>query len=273
MNNSRRNFLEKFTISSLAILSGSQTSIKANDFFDFQKKPKLRFVVASDGHFGQPKTDFNGLFDNAISQINKAHLAKPFDFAVINGDIIHDKKEYLREAKAKLDLLKMPYYVTKGNHDMVSDEYWQSVWQMPVNHHVKLKNSSILLATTSNEKGQYLSPDLDWLKTALDDSQRQKHCFIFIHIPQAKWTANAIETPAFFELLKSYKNIKAVFHGHEHDQDGIIMQNGLPFIFDSHIGGNWGTKYNGFRVVELMKDNTLITYMMNPTEKIKEELI
>jgi hypothetical protein len=36
------------------------------------------------------------------------------------------------------------------------------------------------------------------------------------------------------------------------------------------MGGNWGTPYKGFRVVEVLKDGTLQSYMMNPTQKINE---
>jgi hypothetical protein len=61
-----------------------------------------------------------------------------------------------------------------------------------------------------------------------------------------------------------------VFHGHEHDQDGATMKGNVPFLFDAHIGGNWGTDYKGFRVVELMDDGSMITYMMNPGEKLNE---
>ncbi len=91
----------------------------------------------------------------------------------------------------------------------------------------------------------YLSPNLTWMEEKLSQSKKQKNIFVFVHIPQAKWTAHAIDTPAFFELLSLYKNIKAVFHGHEHDQDGIKMHQGIPFIFDAHIGGSWGTDYKG----------------------------
>ena len=59
-------------------------------------------------------------------------------------------------------------------------------------------NNTILLATTSNEKGDYLSPDLDWLKIRLEANTKAKNVFIFIHIPQAKWTKHAIETPGIF---------------------------------------------------------------------------
>jgi hypothetical protein len=48
------------------------------------------------------------------------------------------------------------------------------------------------------------------------------------------------------------------------------MARNIPFLFDSHVGGSWGTPYRGFRVVELLNDGTLVTYMMNPTEKLTE---
>ncbi|MES2796194.1 MAG: metallophosphoesterase, partial [Bacteroidota bacterium] len=260
------------SLSGFAFASGGIQQVLANDIFELRKKVKLRFIVASDAHYGQPKTDYDNFLINSISRINEIHAASPLDFCVINGDIIHDKKEFLTSAKSRIDQLKMPYFVTKGNHDMVSDDYWNEVWNMPVNHQVIIKNNAILLGTTSNEQGKYLSPNLDWLKAQLDQSKKNKNALLFIHIPQAKWTVNGIETAEFFELLKNYPNVKAVFHGHEHDQDGVKMRNGVPFIFDSHIGGSWGTEYKGFRVVELMKDNSMLTYMMNPTIKLKEDV-
>jgi hypothetical protein len=68
--------------------------------------------------------------------------------------------------------------------------------------------------------------------------------------------------------VKKQQNLRAVFHGHEHDQDGIKWQDGIPYLFDSHVGGNWGTPYKGFRVVEMQKDGSILTWIMNPTEKI-----
>jgi hypothetical protein len=71
--------------------------------------------------------------------------------------------------------------------------------------------------------------------------------------------------------VRKYPNIRAVFHGHEHDQDGIKKESAIPYMFDAHVGGNWGTPYRGFRVVEILKNNSLLTYMMNPSEKINVE--
>ncbi|WP_411273009.1 hypothetical protein [Daejeonella sp.] len=39
-----------------------------------------------------------------------------------------------------------------------------------------------------------------------------------------------------------------------------------------HIAGNWGTSYRGFRKIDLMKDNKIATYVLNPTVKINEHV-
>lgn len=46
------------------------------------------------------------------------------------------------------------------------------------------------------------------------------------------------------------------------------MLGNVPHLYDSHIGGNWGTSYKGFRIVEVLKDNTIQTYVMNPVSKV-----
>lgn len=267
---SRREFIKGISSASLVVLGGGVINLSAKDASEIRKKSRLRFVVASDGHFGQPGTDYKSFHDTLVARIIEFHNVHPLNFCVINGDLIHDDKSHLPAVKSYFDKLPTAYYVTKGNHDLVSDEGWREVWGMPVNHEVKIGTTSLLLATTSNEKGEYLSPDLSWMKARLEDNVESKNVFIFIHIPQAKWTKNGIETPAFFELLKPYKNIRGIFHGHEHDQDGIKIVDKLPFMFDSHIGGNWGTSYRGFRVVELTHDNSLLTYIMNPLQRINE---
>ena len=270
MSLSRREFIKSISSASLVVLGGNVFRLSAAEAADARKNSSLRFAVASDGHYGQEGTEFDLFQERLIEHVTTFNKSNPLDFCVVNGDIVHDEKEMLVPAKKFLDRLPVRYYVTKGNHDKVSDGYWESLWGMPVNHQVTVKGAKILLATTSNEAGEYLSPDLEWMRARLEESRRVKNVFIFIHIPQAKWTKNAIDTPAFFDLLSRYKNIRGVFHGHEHDQDGIMTVGSIPFMFDSHIGGNWGTTYHGFRVVELLKDNSVLTYLMNPTEKINQ---
>ncbi len=265
---SRRSFIRNISFATAFLASGSLQKLTAAEVENWKDKVVLRFAVASDAHYGQPNTAFDEMIEKVTGQINLFHKENPLDFCVINGDLIHNEKPLLPKVKGKLDALTMPWHVTRGNHDMVTEDEWKAVWNRPLNYDAVVKKHALIMGDTSNEKGTYLSPDLVWLKAKLDEHKKRKHVFLFLHIPQAKWTANGIDTPAFFELIRQYPNIKAVFHGHEHDQDGVKMDGKIPFLFDSHIGGNWGTAYKGFRVVELMDNGTMVTYMMNPVEKM-----
>lgn len=269
MKSNRREFLKN--ASAITLLGALPATGFLSPEWLAKSKPALRIIIASDSHYGQPNTDFDGMVETFISKANSFATAHSCNFCVINGDLIHDKPELMPLAKAKYDALDLPYYVTKGNHDRVSDSRWNEVWGMPVNFSITEKKVGFIFATTSNEKGEYLSPDLDFLQKELDKFSDLKTVVLIIHIPQAKWTANGIENKEFFDLLARYKNVKAVFHGHEHDQDGVKVHQGIPYVFDSHIGGSWGTDHRGFRVLEISKKGELISYLMDPDKEIKRE--
>jgi predicted phosphodiesterase len=271
-NSSRRSFLKNVSFATAFFAVGGYQKISANTVFENRSKVALRFVVASDAHYGQPNTPYDEMIEKITRQINSFHQESPLDFCVINGDIIHDKKHLLPLAKQKLDALDPVYYVTRGNHDMVTADYWNEVWGMPLNHMVEVKENAIILGDTSNEDGKYLSPDLNWLAKQLEANKQKNNVFLFLHIPQKAWTANGIDTPDFEALVNQYPNITAIFHGHEHDQDGVKLLGSrqTPCLFDAHMGGNWGTPYKGFRVVEVLNNLSWLSYMMNPTQKINE---
>ncbi len=270
----RRDFIK--IASPIFVLLANGKIVSANERWVNEvakSKVKLRFVVASDGHYGQPDTDYENYFSTLVSRINEEHNKNPFAFGVINGDIIHDDKKHFQGAKAALDKLAMKYYVSQGNHDMVNAIEWESIWKMPVNLDFSIKKNSFLVGTTSDEKGTYLCPDLKWFEQKLEEHKKQENLFIFLHINPGKQSRFAVDCPPFFELLGKHKNVRAVFNGHEHNEQGIKIKNDIPFMFDAHFGGNWGTDYRGFRVVELLKDKSIVTYIMNPTVKINEEII
>ena len=269
----RRDFLKQSSAALLILSNGKILNVSNSYETWMKKKPVLRFVVASDGHYGQKDTEYEKFHAELVSNINKQHEEYPFEFCVVNGDLIHDDKTHYPGVKKALDNLKVKYYVSQGNHDHVTADEWQEIWKMPVNTDFKIKKNSVLIGTTSNKEGTYLPPDIQWFTQKLEQHKSQKNIFIFIHINPGKLTKYAVDSPEFFELLSKYKNVKAVFNGHDHDEDNIKMKNGIPFIFDAHFGGNWGTEYRGFRVVELRKDNSLLTYILNPFERINEKIL
>jgi 3',5'-cyclic-AMP phosphodiesterase len=266
----RREFLKNAALSALLLPSGALLNPQPADFL---QKPRLRLAVASDGHFGQADTDYVAYFQRLVEEVSKQHQIKPIDACVINGDIIHDDKRFLPQAKAALGPLPIPYYVTQGNHDQCTPAEWQAVWGQTVNQVVELKKSVLLLGTTSNEKGEYLEPDVDWFFQQLEKYRSRPNVFIFVHITPVKWTKYGVDGKAFQELLAKYPNVRGVFNGHDHDQDGIKMQGRVPYLFDAHFGGSWGTSYRGFRMVELRKDGSILTYLMDPAEKLNEETL
>ena len=269
----RRAFLKNSTPVLLLLTNGKMLYRSALSFASDRKKVKFRFAVASDGHFGQPQTTWENDYSNIIQNINLQHTKNKLKACIINGDIIHNDPAMLPLAKQHLDQLKMPYYVTQGNHDMVNEDVWKKTWNMPFNHSFVVDKQVFLLATTSNEKGEYLCPDLDWMRAQLQKYKHAPNVFIAIHITPVKWTDNGKDCPEFINLLKEYKNVRAVFNGHDHDQDNVKELEDIPFLFDSHIGGNWGTTYKGFRMVEVMSDNTIATYILNSDTKLNERAL
>lgn len=262
----RRDFLRTLTVGGYLVINGQIISdlINLSD-----NQVRFRFIVASDGHYGEPDTPYKEYFATIVEKVNRYHSMFPSEFIVYNGDIIHDKPAFLKPAFQALSKTKLPFFVTKGNHDMVTPEAWEEMWGYPQNQAVEFKNRVILLGTTSNVNGDYLCPDLDWFNKNLNTYKDSKEIFIFLHITPNTWTDHGISCPDFHELLAQFDNVKAVFNGHDHHHDDIKIEGKIPFMFDGHFGGSWGTEYRGFRVVEMLKNGILRTYLMDPDKKIK----
>lgn len=263
----RRDFLRQLTVGGFLVANGKLFS---ELFSPSDGDVIFRFTVASDGHYGQPDTTFEDYFSTIVEKVNRYHSKFPSEFVVYNGDIIHDDPQFIQPAYQALSKSKLPFYVTKGNHDMVTPEVWEKTWGYPQNHSVEFDGQTIFLGTTSNVNGDYLCPDLDWFKKQLDAHKNKEEVYIFLHITPNNWTTHGVDCPEFHELLTSYTNIAAVFNGHDHQEDSIKIEGDIPFMFDGHFGGSWGTDYRGFRVVEKLKDGTLRTYLMNPDERMKQ---
>lgn len=271
MKSSRRSFL-KNTITGIAATGFTTSALaeivpqpKLND------KIKLRIAIASDGHYGEAKTKYEANHENIVRWLNKEHMRHPLDFVIFNGDLVHDQPALLEEVKSKyFSQLKCPFYATQGNHDHADDALWKSVFGYSSNHSFILKDTAFVLANTSDTKGTYKCPDIEFLKTSLEKYKEVKTVFVVMHIPPYKWMDQQsfyLECPEVIQLFTKYPNIKAVFHGHDHDMDDVFYTgNKLPHFFDAHYGGSWGTYYIGYRVVEVYDDNSIRTYQVNASQ-------
>ena len=266
MNISRRKFVTDSVKTIVLLGAGNlvQSFSTAGFTLPAKDKIKLRFAIASDGHYGQANTPYPSNHSDIISWLNKEKSGRGVDFTVINGDLVHDDVTLYPQLKAIYNQLKMPYYVSRGNHDKTDAAHWEKSWNIPLHHGFEKKDTAFMILNTSDETGKYICPDLDWTKQHLDLYRNKKQLFVFMHITPIKWTDNGISCPELVSMFDKQENLKAIFHGHDHDQDNVKENNGKHYFFDSHIGGNWGTSYRGYRIVELLKSGEVLTYQVNP---------
>ncbi len=225
------------------------------------EKISLKFAVASDGHFGEKNTPYAMYFDNLVHWLNHT---ENLDLVFFNGDLIHDEPTYLAQAKKILDQLEMPWYAIQGNHDRVSAPEWESILGYPVNHVIRKGESAFVMATTSNQAGEYLCAGLDWLQRTLGSLKDAQHVFVMLHISQKDWVQNGVDCPEVMDLLANTKNVKAVFHGHDHQQHYTKYFQEKPFVFSGHMGGSWGQEYKGYRLLEVYENGKVRIQQVNP---------
>ena len=267
----RRKFLET-SLSGIAAI----TLLPAIDVFGEESnhhnssagKFKLRFAIASDGHYGQEKTDFTTNYQNIIKWLNDDHDKNYLDLVIINGDLVHNRPDLLPVVKSTyLDKLKVPYHTIPGNHDFADAKIWKDVFGYEDKYTVEHGDIAFVLANTADTKGDYVCPDNAFIKASLDKFADKKIVFVVLHIPPVQWLESEktgfLNCPETVSLLHAYPNVKAVFHGHDHLLDGVRYTGKLPHLFDAHIGGDWGTNYKGYRIVEINDANEIYTYQVN----------
>ena len=235
-----------------------------------KSKIKLRYALASDGHYAESGTNGKLHYNNMVKWLNQDHAKNHLDFVIVNGDLVHDRPDLLAEVKANhLDKLNCPYYALPGNHDHADTATWKQVFGYEDNFVIDKGDVGFVLANTSNVKGNILPPDKDFVKASLDKFASKKIVFVVLHVPPVRWLKNEwyfFDFPETVNLLNSYPNVKAVFNGHDHSLDVKRMIGNIPCFFDSHIGGSWGTDYKGYRVVEVDEDDKIYTYQVNASQ-------
>jgi hypothetical protein len=150
---------------------------------------------------------------------------------------------------------------------MIDEESWTKTWNNSWHYGFEKKDIGFVVLNTADEKGTYISPDVEKTKQLLKKYEQHKQLFVFMHITPIKWTAHGIDGAEVVKLFNDQANLKAIFNGHDHDQDNVKEKNGRHYFFDSHVAGNWGTKYQGYRILEVMKNGDILTYQMNPAKK------
>ncbi len=269
----RRKFIETAVAGFAGITLLPEINAFAGDSFQHKTKSKfkLRFALASDGHYAQPGTESDRFYSDLITWLSREHQQNHLDFIIINGDLVHNRPDLLSKVKTVyLDKLPVPYHTIPGNHDFADAEVWKQVFGHEDKYTFEHNDIAFVLANTADTKGGYVCPDNAFLKSSLDGYKNKSIVFVVLHIAPHRWLPEEekvfLNCPETVGLLHAYPNIKAVFHGHDHSLDGVRYTGKLPHFFDSHFGGNWGTDYKGYRIVEVDDANQVFTYQVNASQ-------
>ena len=191
---------------------------------------KIRFAIASDGHYAQPDTESDLFYTNLVGWLNKEHQENHLDLIIINGDLVHNRPDLLKKVKETyLDKLPVPYHTIPGNHDFADAAVWKTVFGYEDKYVVDKGDIGFVFANTADTKGGYVCPDYNFLKASLDQFKSKNIVFVILHIPPHQWVLPDektifVDCPEIIELLHSYPNIKAVFHGHDHSLAGFVLR-------------------------------------------------
>ncbi len=262
---SRREFLS-FTMRNALLLTTTRQLLPLADAFSgipSASNLALRFGVVSDGHYGQEQTDYQMKHDLVIGALNREKHNRRLDFSFVNGDLFHNDPKQLLPVKKAWSALQMPWFVSHGNHDQVSEFEWENAFGRAWNYGFEKSGCGFVVLNTASNEGEYTCPDPSTTRALLREYAHQENLFVFMHITPRKWTRAGIDCPQIVELFNEQKNLRAVFHGHDHDVEGGMMKDGISYLFDAHVAGNWGLPYTGYRIVEIMKDGNILTYQMN----------
>ena len=272
---SRRNFIKKSLTGAVAINLLPAVNAFANQHTHYisanADNLKMRFALISDGHYAEPNTDSDTFFSNMMNWLAKEHEHNHLDFVIINGDLVHNRPDLLPKVKRTyFDKLPVPYYTIPGNHDFADGALWKSVFGYEDKYTLEFGDIAFVLANTADTKGKYVCPDKNFLKASFDGFKDKAIVFAILHIPPHQWVPEDkgvfLDCPDIVDLLHAYPNIKAAFHGHDHNQDSVKYTDKLPHFFDSHFGGSWGTDYKGYRIVEVDQQNQVFTYQVNASQ-------
>jgi alkaline phosphatase len=139
---------------------------------------EINFVVLSDLHLGLNETNntykmfhYNDqILRDAVAQINNM---KNVSFVLISGDLTKDSEPYNHQRVIEiLGNLKVPYFITPGNHDVLKKDLPANAWgaeELRKNYHMPWHNDSLSYSADPVEGLHIISLDSASDKSHLGD--------------------------------------------------------------------------------------------------------
>jgi predicted phosphodiesterase len=175
-----------------------------------------KIALLSDSH------DYYKELRKNIEFINKNKSV--YAFVIITGDMtnIGLLSEY-ETAKKYYDMLDVPYVVTVGNHDLLTNG--ESIFEQMFGEDTfsfEFKQTKFILYNNNNWESSYLVPDLDWVESELSSSAKT-HNILLSHVASDDKARFSDKKQNELKNLVNTHNVKYVINGHDHNPgDGVF---------------------------------------------------
>lgn len=253
---------------------------------------KLRFAVFSDLHFGLDddriaSSENDGKYQNRatllVDSLKNEKNGYGLDFFIGNGDVVHSTSsdfstslEMLEDVTRNyLDDVSIPYYLTPGNHDRVSNSDWNNLLGYNRSNSFEFDDFGFILLDSSDVNGaRQVCLDKTYLDSKINEYEERKGVFFISHVPRFKGyfhNSESKDSPQCNDIMNSINNadnIVAMLSGHFHYEDDRVTTQEKPLFFDGHVD-SYGVPYYAYRIFEVY-DNYFVTKQMNMfTDKIE----
>lgn len=217
----------------------------------------FRFALLTDLHVSGDSLAYNDL-RKSVEQINKT---KDIDFVIVSGDVTEEgDRASLKRVKSLLDLLKMKYYITSGNHETK----WSESGATDFGHifgsdRFKFEYNGILFLGFNSgpvirmADGHVSPQDISWMKKELATFGKDKPVILVTHYPLQEG-----DVDNWYDVTDAVRqyNIRAFLGGHYH-RNLLFNYDGIPgIICRSNLRGK--EKVGGYSVFEVTPDSLLV---------------
>lgn len=211
-----------------------------------------------------------------VNAINSEHRRKPIDAVFINGDFAlgTDKNDCVYFAKHFLPQFEMPVYCFAGDHDVVSNDEWNTIFGTDRQFTVHIGDYAFIGLDgfwDVNVGASSVTPqspfDEEYATAEITNAKSNGLIpIVLTHRDLYMWSA-----PSSF-LSGAWKDIKVVFASHTHDttkSDKIIKTGNFSYPLGADYAnfGEYGENRWGFRNVKLV-GGKIETYMIYPSQTL-----
>jgi Icc protein len=279
----RRSFLKRLTLATAGF-----GILKPNPVA-FSKKEGFSFLHLTDMHVRRKRQGHKG-YEACIQSVNKNFSSS--DFVLMGGDLAFDgnytaKEEFIDQLDLYKNIsnqLKLPYYNSIGNHDVLG---WNSRRKVSVDdpdlgkklimdklnmdrsyysfnhkgwHFVVMDSIHPVQADHGpSYKAAFGDEQLEWLRYDLGANYKMPtvimtHIAAFCHITQMNGDSKSnpigqmvVEDTLKFRHIIERHNVKAVLQGHSHVPEDFLY-NGIWYITSQSVSAAWwGGNWKGFK--------------------------